>query len=237
MKRNILLAAMMLTAGSLLAADPKDDVTAATKKLADADNYSWKSTTENAGGGQGGFTPGPTTGQANKDGWVYTKSSFNDQEFEMAWKGTNGAMSRGDGWQTFAEMAQGAGGRRGGGFGRGGAPVPATQVMDILKQVKEVKQSGGDYVADLTEDGAKAQLTGGFGGGRGGGAGAQVENAKGSVRFTIKDGTLSKYVLKVSGKRTFNDQDFDIDRTTTVEFKDVGTTKMTIPDEAKKKLS
>jgi hypothetical protein len=36
---------------------------------------------------------------------------------------------------------------------------------------------------------------------------------------------------------TFNDNDVKIDRTTTTEIKDVGTTKVTVPDAAKKKLS
>ncbi len=35
MKRNIILATMMFAAGSLMAADPKDDVTSAVKSLAD----------------------------------------------------------------------------------------------------------------------------------------------------------------------------------------------------------
>ena len=64
-----------------------------------------------------------------------------------------------------------------------------------------------------------------------------VSNAKGSVKFWIKDGVLTKYVLKVSGTRTRNGEDTDVERTTTVEIKDVGTTKITVPDEAKSKLS
>jgi hypothetical protein len=36
---------------------------------------------------------------------------------------------------------------------------------------------------------------------------------------------------------SFNGNDREIDRTTTVEIKDVGTTKLTVPEEAKKKLS
>jgi hypothetical protein len=36
---------------------------------------------------------------------------------------------------------------------------------------------------------------------------------------------------------SFNGNDIDQDRTTTVVIKDVGTTKVTVPDEAKKKLS
>jgi len=49
MKKSVMLAAMMLAAVPLMAADPKDEVTNAAKKLADADNYSWHSGVENAG--------------------------------------------------------------------------------------------------------------------------------------------------------------------------------------------
>jgi len=35
----------------------------------------------------------------------------------------------------------------------------------------------------------------------------------------------------------FNGNDVDIDRTTTVEIKEVGSTKVDVPEEAKKKLS
>ena len=34
-----------------------------------------------------------------------------------------------------------------------------------------------------------------------------------------------------------NGDDVDVDRTTTVEIKDVGTTKITVPEEAKNKMS
>jgi hypothetical protein len=250
MKRNVLLAAMMLTAGSLLAADPKDDVTTATKKLADSPNYSWKQSTENAGGGGGGgggfggFGGGAVDGKAEKGGLVYTSRTFNDMTFETASIGTNTAMNRGDGWQTAAEMAAangGGGGGRRGGFGRGATPTPASQAQDILKSVKELKEFGGAYVGDLTEEGAKALALPFPAGGRGGGGGGftppEVTGAKGSVKFWVKDGVLSKYELKVQGKMTFNDNDIDINRTTTVEIKDVGTTKIPVPDDIKKKLS
>ena len=35
---------------------------------------------------------------------------------------------------------------------------------------------------------------------------------------------------------SFNGNDVDIDRTTTVAIKDIGTTKVEVPDDAKKKL-
>ena len=69
------------------------------------------------------------------------------------------------------------------------------------------------------------------------GDGPAVSNPKGSVKFWIKDGALTKYEFKVQGKVTFNNNDMDVDRTTTTEVKDIGTTKVTVPEEAKKKLS
>jgi hypothetical protein len=49
---------------------------------------------------------------------------------------------------------------------------------------------------------------------------------------------LSKYEFKVTGKSTnFQGDPVDINRTTTVEIKDVGTTKITIPDDIRKKIN
>ena len=48
---------------------------------------------------------------------------------------------------------------------------------------------------------------------------------------------LAKYEFKVSGKISFNGNDRDVERTTTVETKDVGSTKVEVPEAAKKKLT
>src|SRR5271166_613630 len=102
MKRNALLTIVLFAAGSLMAADPKDEVMSAAKSLADAGNYSWTQNVENAGGG--GFGGGPSEGKAQKDGLLYTSRTFNDNTIETVTKGTNGAVNGQDGWQTFAEM-------------------------------------------------------------------------------------------------------------------------------------
>jgi hypothetical protein len=47
---------------------------------------------------------------------------------------------------------------------------------------------------------------------------------------------LSKYEVKVQGKMSFNDNEIEINRTTTVEIKDVGTAKINVPEDVKKKL-
>ena len=112
--------------------------------------------------------------------------------------------------------------------------TPAVQAADLAAAAKDLKKEGDAYSGDLTEEGAKTLLT--FRP-RGGGDGPTVSNAKGSVKFWLKDGELSKYEFKVTGKVSFNGNDRDVDRATTVEIKDVGTTKVNVPEEAKKKLS
>src|ERR1039458_3743418 len=115
MKRNVLCAAMVLLAGSLMAAD-KDDVTAAIAKLAAADNYSWKSTTTNIpapgadanGGGmrRGGRGFGATDGKVQKDGLIYVSMPGRGGSVTEGYiKGAKGAVKTGDdtGWTSFAD--------------------------------------------------------------------------------------------------------------------------------------
>ena len=48
---------------------------------------------------------------------------------------------------------------------------------------------------------------------------------------------LTKYQFKVQGTVTRDGKDRDVERTTTVEIQDVGATKITVPEEAKGKIS
>jgi len=234
MKRTILFSTLALLAGSLLAANaaPKDDLTAAAKKLADKDNYAWKQTTENAaGGGRGG---GTSEGKTEKDGYLWLSMTMRDNTIEAVKKGDKGALKTPDGWQSLSEITSGDSGpatfvaRRLQSF-----KAPAGQAEDLAGKVKELKQEGDVYSGELTEEGAKSQL---MFGGRGGTNAPEISGAKGSVKFWLKDGLLSKYEIKVQGKVTVNGNDRDVDRITTVEIKDIGSTKVQVPDDAKKKL-
>jgi hypothetical protein len=117
--------------------------------------------------------------------------------------------------------------------------APGEELIDILGKTGELKEAEGAICGNLTEEGAKERLA--FGRGRrGGGADAPPgpKNAKGSIKVWTKDGMVCKYELTVSGTITVGqDQtERDINRTSTVEIKEVGKTKVTVPDEAKKKL-
>lgn len=242
MKQNILFSTVALLAASLVAvhAGTKEDATAAAKKLAEK-SYSWKTSSENAGGGgggggRGGF--GSQDGKISADGTAMVTMPGRDNNTEAVIKGEKFAVKRGEGWQSAAELTANAEG--GGGRGRGGAGMfrnfkaPAVRAQELVGHTKELKAADGVISGDLTEEGAKSLMT--FGG-RGGGGGPEISGAKGSVKFWVKDGVMTKMETKVQGTMSFNGNDREIDRTTTTEIKDVGTTTVTVPEDAKKKLS
>ncbi len=244
MKRNLLLTSVLLAGALAINAAPKDDVTAAAKKLAD-NSYSWTATTANAGGGgggggggQGGRNRGPTDGKITKDGVTHLKMTAGENTTEAYLKGDKAVASGADGgWQTLDEMANSEGRGR---FMVGtlrGFKAPAAQAAELAADTKDLKKEGDAYVSDLTEERAKALLSVRGGRGGGGGEAPAVSNAKGSVKFWMKDGTLSKFEYKVTGTVSFNGNDREVDRTTTVEIKEVGATKAEVPEDAKKKLS
>jgi len=235
MKRNMLFTGMALLAGSIIAADsnPRDDVTSAAKKLGEKPNYSWKTTVVVPESAQ--FKPGPSEGQTEKAGLTHVTMSFGDNTTQAVLKGDKAAVTNREGeWQSLADLDNAEGPGRFLGFFVRNIKTPAVQAADLAAAAKDLKQEGDAYSGDLTEEGAKTLLT--FRP-RGGGDGPTVSNAKGSVKFWLKDGELSKYEFKVTGKVSFNGNDRDVDRATTVEIKDVGTTKVNVPEEAKKKLS
>jgi hypothetical protein len=239
MKRNILFGTMVLLAGSLFAADasPKDEVKAAAKALGNQTNYSWKATVESPNGG--GRFNGPTEGKTENGGYTWLSLSMRDNTVEAVLKGGKGAAKTEDGWQSLAELSQDNGD---GGFNPNmflarrlqSFKAPAAEASDLADKAKELKKDGDAWAGDLTVDGAKSLLT--MGRPTTGDNALTVADPKGSVKFWVKDGQLAKYEFHVQGTVSFNGNDRDIDRTTTVQIKDVGTTKIQVSDEAKKKL-
>lgn len=233
MKRNLCLVVLVWAATSVLGAEssPKDAITDAAKKLGD-DSYSWKAVME-----MGNFN-GTTEGKTDKEGLVGLSMTFGDNTTEAFLKSGKGAVKTQDGdWQSFSELEadsnSGQGPRRFLLRRLQAFKTPSADVIDLAGKTKELKKDGDVYSADLTDEGAKQLLS--FG--RRGGNAAEPKNAKGSVKIWIKDGALSKYVVNVQGTVNFNGEDRDIDRTTTTEIKNVGSTKLEVPEAAKKKLS
>jgi hypothetical protein len=245
MKSIIVTGTIAFLALPLWAADPgaKDELQQAAKKLA-GQSYGWRTSVENAGGGGGGgagggqFRAGPTDGVIDKDGTTVLSMSRGDTTTRAVLKGDKGAMETQDGWRSLAELADG-----GGQPGRGGFmartlrtfKAPAAEAEELIAKAKEITKADGVYSTELTEQGAKELLARR---GRGGQA-PEPKNAKGSAKFWIKDGVLSKYQYHLTGTVTGGQENREVavDRTTTVEIKDVGAAKIEVPGEAKGKLS
>ena len=223
-----------LTTNLLSAADASAKVTSAAKQLGEKANYSWTTTNKEADGSAGRL--GPLDGKAEKGGVTVLSFTVSDIQVEVCMKGDKGAAKALEGWQTFDEVAA-----------PGGAPAaivrylksyqtPAAQVAALAGKVKELKETDGAISGELKEEAVKEMLLMG-GRRREGQEPPKTADTKGSVTFWIKDGALTKYELKVQGKVTAGDRENEINRTTTIEIKDVGTTKIAVPDEAKQKLT
>jgi hypothetical protein len=226
-----MLAAVAVTSAlfavsTLAYADAKEDVVAAAKKLA-GESYSWKSTTE---GGQFNST---AEGKVQKDGLMWMSRTFGDNTFETVKMGEKAAVKTQDGWKGADELADAQGPERFIARAAQTLKAPATQAQEIAEKLEKVEKSDDAYTATLTEEQAKAMMTFGR---RGGNQAPPISNAKGSAKFWVKDGALAKVQYTVSGTMTINNEDRDINRTTTSEIKDVGNTKVDVPAEAKGKL-
>jgi hypothetical protein len=228
MKTTTLLAccSLNLIASALLAAEagPKGDVLAAAKALGEKPNYAWKATVVVPESAQ--FKPGPTDGKTEKGGFTYVMMSFGQNVTEIVTKGDKTVVTNQEGeWQNASDAESGEGRGRFVARMAKNLKAPAAQAAELADGTKDWKKDGDAYTGTLTDEGAKAQFRLG-----------NVTGPKGSVKFWTKDGVLTKYEFKVQGKLDFNGNEIDVDRTTTVEVKEVGSTKVNVPEAAKKKL-
>jgi hypothetical protein len=246
--KNILATGLLLAAAasSALAFDDKDDVKAAAKKLADAPNYSWTTTVKNnaetPGAPAGRLGGGPIEGKAEKDGVTHIVMKQGEAGYEAAFKGEKFAFKLKDQWMGSGDVP--------GGGAQGGRPDPSMFMGRILKNIKpgaqgfsdsldklkDLKSQGdGLYTGEFSPEGAKDQIAPPRPEGAPGAAPA-VSDAKGSIKIWIKDGIIVKVESTIQGKMTIVGKEREINRTATTEFKDIGSTKIELPDEAKKKL-
>lgn len=251
MKRNLILAFTIALTPALYADGPADDVKASVKKLTDAGSYTWTTSSPGRDGGQGGMS---VEGKTDKSGVAWLTTKFQDRTSETLIKAGKAAVKTDSGWKSGEELAAaGAGGdgnAGGGGSGRRGGggfaarmaetyKAPAADAEALAGGVKELKKDGDVISGDLTEEALKARP--GFGGrGRGGNNNTQpppATNAKGTVKFWIKDGVLAKYEVTRSGSFERNGETRDFSFTTTTEIKPAGSAALEIPAEAAAKLS
>lgn len=220
--------------------DDKADLAAAVNKLADAPSYAWTTTTNSQ------FVRGPSDGKTEKGGYTSVTLAAQDVSYPAIMQGDKAVIKTESGWQTPAEItAGGEGGFNPMAFVAGsliGFKAPAEQLKGWADKLENVKKEGDVYTATLSTDAAREVLTfRGGRGGRGGGAGGAapqmtVNNPKGALKIWVANGAVSKMELHSTGSISVGGNDRDVDRTTTTEIKEVGTAKVTVPDDARKKL-
>ncbi|MCX7723100.1 MAG: hypothetical protein N2379_08610 [Verrucomicrobiae bacterium] len=239
MEARTLAGVCILAAAVAIAAEssPKTEVAEAARKLAAQPNYAWTTTItvpENAM-----FKPGPSEGKTEKDGLAWLSiTTFDENKIEFYIKGEKAAVRLPDGtWQSRAEATEGADEFGPAMFIAGlldNFKTPAVQAEELVAKTKSLEKAGELYSGELTEDAAKDLLVWRP---RRGGFTLEVRDAKGTVKFWVKDGMLTKFVYSLEGKMVFGDNVREIGRTTTIEIKDVGNTQISPPEEAKKKMS
>ena len=207
-------------------------VKSAAQKLGDAQNYSWTSNSRQEGSEQTFRVS--AEGKTEKGGFTQISLTFGDRTVDVALKGGKVAVKQDDEWKSADELEGGGAfmARRFQNF-----KAPTAEAEDLAGKAKELK-SGADglYSGDLTEEGVK-ELFARYR--RPNAQGPAAKEAKGWVKFWIKNGALTKYEYNVQGKVPFgqDQEERAVNRTTMVEIKDVGATKLSVPAEAKKKLS
>lgn len=226
----------LLSVGAI--AGPKEDVLAAAAKLAAATSYTWTTTTSIEGAQN---APGVVTGKAEKGGYALVTQERGGNTSVAVIKGDRGVLRTESGWKTAEELRSaaqaGGGGGRGAGM-RGGqllrtAP-PASSAAKLAEKAVDLKTVDGAIAGTLPPEAAKDVLS--VGRGRPGGQPPEVRNAKGSVKYWLENGALVKMQVTVSGTFAGQNGDRDVNRTSTHEFKNVGTTQVEVPEDAKKKL-
>lgn len=219
------------TSGLLAWAD--DESTAAVMQAARAisheNGYAWTSTSASAAGTHD-WRQGPTHGKAQKNGYTYVTFTLGDGTVEMAFHREKSVIKWSDQW-----------------YGLGDLKEDVAWIADRLKTYKAAAEEAaflaqhspdlqpgqdGDYAGKIDDDALRFLLSRGR---------RQVENVaeiKGTVRFWIQDGRLQKYQYNLKGPVPYGSEGaiVSLDRTTTVELKDIGNVDVKIPPAAEEKL-
>ena len=226
---SILSATILACSLSVACAGPKEDLTGAIKKLGGESGYAWTATPKTEGS-ESARRQGPMDGKTEKDGYTLFKGTAGENSYEVAFKGEKFVVNYNGDWLSSAEIGEGSRiAERLRALKR-----PAEEAEQLVNKSGELKaEPDGLYSGEMIPEFAKelfALL---------GRRAAESTDAKGSVKFWLKDGQLAKYEFAVRGTITTGEEKkkVDISRTMTVEIKNVGSTKVSLPEDAKKKLS
>ncbi len=243
--------ALVVSAPGLIAQDGndgkdscKDEVAKAAKKTAEVESYTFKLEVEIEGSPMP-MDPMTFEGKHQKDVATHITGSisFGGQSYDIdAWKkGEKNVYKDPQSGEWKSGAAAGARGGRGGGMMSAGRNIksPHEEMAGLEKKYKEVSKKDAKQDVDgkectvfegpLTEEGAKDMLPGGMG---------RMLGAAGEVTGTAKlfvdaDGIIRKIVLVSVVSASFQGTDLEITTTRTTVLKEIGSTKVEVPEEVK----
>jgi hypothetical protein len=233
MKNNVCWSAtFILAVASLCAAETNstDRVSSAVARLGAAANYNWTTTVKIA---DMPFEAGPVKGSTEKGGYSRVSQVFNENTIDVIFKGEKVVVKDETGWQ-LANQAEGMGAMMAGWLTGNG--TAGEEAANLIKHIKSLEsREDGVLSGEFTPDGAKELLT--FRP-RGGNPSPAPKNAKGSAKFWIKEGALTKFESRLQGAVAFapDQEEQELDMTRTVEIQNVGTAKVEVPDSARQKI-
>jgi hypothetical protein len=217
------------------AANPAADLQSAVEKLAAAKSYAWSQTAS-----FGNMEPRTTSGKKGSGGFLYLNLPGRDQPLQVLVHKGKAALQNDGGWTAAESLASGEGQGPGRFIARmiQNSQEPVVEAKELLGKATDLKAEDGKFSGTLNEEAARSLMTfggprrGGNGGGGGGGNFPEVSGAGGSVTFTVSNGVLSSYEIKLTGKMNFNGEEREVNRTSKVEFSGVGSTSFDIPEAA-----
>ncbi len=199
-------------------------LTTTIERLAQQDSYSWASEVEVAEGTR--FRAGPTQGTTVRGGKTHVSMSFGPRSTEIVIDGDKAAVTNRDGrWEAVWLTNQGYSSS---GFAASIArdvQTPSVEASELLSGLTSLDEDGDVLVGVLTSDAAKERLETRRGD-------ETLRDASGTVRFSIRDRSLVKYVVRLEGKLAGDGREREVWRQTTVELSDMGTAKLDVPNGA-----
>ena len=189
MKKALVVGLIGIMASWLSAADssPKGKLAAAAKQLGDKGNYSWTTTAKEADGRD--WPIGTIDGKTEVSKLVFLSLTPGGIPVEVYMKGDKGTARALEGWQTLDEIAQTGGTAAAIVRFLKSYKAPAAQSAELAGNLKEVKEADDALNGELKEDAVKEILSRGQRR-REGQEPPKTTDAKGSVKFWLKDGAL-----------------------------------------------
>jgi hypothetical protein len=219
MLRNMLACAAVMLIFTLAArGGTKEDFDAAVDKLSE-NGFSWTTAVEGGSGAK-------QEGKMQKDGLTMLTIILGDLKVESYFKEGKGAINTVKGWQSLVEARTGP--------ARGIVRVvenfkgPAKEAKEMAAKAPSLQKTDDGYASEMTPEWVTEYLIG-----RPGPNSPQVSNAKGSIKFVVKDGALSKLTYHVEGTISANGRERKINTTTITEITGVGNVAIDVPSEAK----